>query len=89
MELPYEISYDITTTPPQLMRDIVISWDNITYNDHYIDNSQEIIESRFPGGSYDHIPGMCEVFETMELNLKVTPLEEWDNRGFNNNHENK
>ena len=88
MNLPFEINYDITVPPPQVTNDIIEEWDKIEYNNHYAENAEEIIKSRFPCGDLDHIPGMTEVFKTMAINLKVTPLTEWKRRGFINNHSN-
>jgi hypothetical protein len=88
MEIPFEINYNITVPPPQITNQNIESWQNITYNDHFMENAEDIIKSRFPCGDLDHIPGMIEVFKTMALNLKVTPLTEWDKRSFINNHQN-
>ena len=86
--LPYAINYDITVTPPEKMEQIINDYDHITYTEHFEDNRDEIIKSRFPGGDCDHIPGLSEVFETMALKLKVTPLSEWIDRGFTDNNKN-
>jgi len=88
MEIPYEINYDITVAPPQIINNIIDSWTKIEYTEHYAENAEDIIKSRFPGGNYDHIPGMSEVFKTMALNLKVTPLYDWERQGFINNNSN-
>ena len=75
--LPFEITYDIVVPPPRIVYDAVDSWDKINYNDHFKDNAIEIIESRFPRGTYDHIPGFEKVIKTMASNLKITtPLDE-------------
>lgn len=88
MEIPFEINYDITLPPSAITEECIESWQKITYNDHFTENADDIIKSRFPCGDLDHIPGMIEVFKTMALNLKVTPLKEWEQRGFNNNNQN-
>lgn len=83
--MPFEINYDITVPSPQRINNILDSWEKINYNEHYIKNAEDIIKSRFPCCNYDHLPGMAEVFKTMTLNLKVTPLYEWEKQGFINN----
>jgi hypothetical protein len=86
--LPFEIAYDITIQPPAKLEQMVDEWEKINYNEHFIDNSEDIIKSRFPCGDYDHIPGLTEVFQTMALNLKTTPLDEWTKNKLINNHKN-
>ena len=85
-ELPFEILYDVEVMTPEQEYEIIDGWDRITYTEHYIENSQEIILSRFSNCTYDHIPGLSEVFEDMALDLEITPLTEWENRGFENNN---
>ena len=87
-ELPFEILYNIQIISPDLQNEIIDGWDRITYTEHYIENSQEIILSRFANCTYDHIPGLSDVFEQMALNLEITPLSEWEKRGFINNNNN-
>ena len=86
MELPYQITYDITVMSPELEDEIALDWDRITYTNHYINHAFEIIHSRFPNCTYEHIPGLEEVFEHMAEELAHTPLEEWEERKFINNN---
>lgn len=87
-DIPFEINYDITTTPPEMLYNIIDSWDKITYTEHFSENANVIIKSRFPGSNNcDHIPGMNEMFEQMALSMNKTPLDEWKSRGFINNHQ--
>jgi hypothetical protein len=87
--LPYEIDFSITSIHPSIIKKRKESWESINYTNHFIDNAEEIINSRFPDLCYDHIPGMEKVFETMVERLQVTPLESWERQGFVNNNNNK
>ena len=46
-EIPFEINYDITTPPPEMLYSIIDSWDKITYTEHFTENANNIIKSRF------------------------------------------
>ena len=86
LSLPFEINYNINIMSLEQYEDIIDGWNKILYTNHYKIHAREIIESRYPRGNYDHIPGMDEVFETMISNLQVTPLEEYEARGLKNNN---
>ena len=86
LSLPFELNYNINIMSLEQYEDIIDGWNKILYTNHYKIHAREIIESRYPSGNYDHIPGMDEVFETMISNLQVTPLEEYEARGLKNNN---
>ena len=74
--IPEELNYNLEQTPAQINK-ILVGWEKINYNNHYKDNAQEIINSRFKCANYDHIPGMEIVFQTMIDKLKAcNPMEE-------------
>ena len=85
-ELPFEIQFGMLAFEQMKTEEIRHEWSKIRYTEHYIEFAEDIIHSRFPGGDYDHIPGMDIVFETMVENLKVTPLEAWEKQKFQNNN---
>lgn len=83
--LPFEINYDITIMSETLEQKLLNTWNCISYNDHYINNASNIINSRF-SNNYDHIPGFDIIISNMiEKMQNTTPLEEWEQRNFINN----
>lgn len=83
LELPYEISYDITIMPPHVESEIIEGWNKIDYKP----NAHDIIRSRFPGDT-SSIPGLDKVFEMMAIDMESkTPLEELNSRANLNDGE--
>jgi hypothetical protein len=76
MEIPFEISYDITIMSAKVEQAIIDGWDKINYKP----NTHDIVRSRFSGET-SHIPGLDEVFNMMALTMESkTPLEEYTKR---------
>jgi hypothetical protein len=83
MELPYEISYDITIMPPHVEQEIIEGWNKIDYTI----NGHNIIRSRLKGDT-SSIPGLDKVFEMMAIEMESkTPLEEFISRTNLNDRE--
>jgi hypothetical protein len=71
MEIPFEISYDITIMSASVQQATSDGWDKINYKP----NTHDIIRSRFSGET-SHIPGLDEVFEKMAISMdNKTSLE--------------
>jgi hypothetical protein len=80
MEIPFEISYDITIMSASVQQATSDGWDKINYKP----NTHDIIRSRFPGTT-NHIPGLDEVFEKMAISMESkTPLEEFISKSIIN-----
>lgn len=76
MELPYELSYDITIMPYALEQKLIERCEKMDYKF----NARKIIQSRFPTDP-SSIPGLDQVFEMMAIDMESkTALEHYEYR---------